>query len=295
MVVSLGRGWDCAVPQQQAYQRIATAARYHVSALPGRPRARPGSPWGWDALGVVWAGYLLSVEPIPETTEAIEEYGPFGSGDLLGELRAKGARLRDMVPDCVGFSLASIEHGVTFTVAATDADLALLDAVQYLAGGPCVDAVEGEQVVTFTADDAVDERRWQLFAQATAAASVASTLTLPILARDTVAGSVNLYAATRQAFTGLHRADRPDIRCLGARSGHQRRSGVHDPEHRRASTATARRGPRRPGRGGDSRPGVRPRSRLGGVAAARCGAPGRHERGPTRPDRHRAPRLGYGD
>ena len=70
--------------------------------------------------------------------------------------------------------------------------------------GPCVDAVKSEQVVTFTADDAVDEGRWQLFAQATAAASVASTLTLPILARDTVAGSVNLYAATRQAFTGLH-------------------------------------------------------------------------------------------
>ena len=156
------------------------------------------------ALGVIAGGYLLSVEPIPETTEAIEEYGPFGSGDLLEELREKSARVRDLVPDCVGFSLASIEHGVTFTMAATDADLALLDAVQYLAGGPCVDAVEGEQVVTFTADDAVDERRWQLFAQATAAMSVASTLTLPILARDTVAGSVNLYASTRQAFAGLH-------------------------------------------------------------------------------------------
>ena len=216
---------------------------------------------------MVWAGYLLSVEPIPETAEAIEEYGPFGSGDLLGELRAKGARLRDMVPDCVGFSLASIEHGVTFTVAATDADLALLDAVQYLAGGPCVDAVEGEQVVTFTADDAVDERRWQLFAQATAAASVASTLTLPILARDMVAGSVNLYASTRHAFTGLHEqiARIFDAWAPGAVT---KRIWVHDPEHRGAGTATACRGPGRAGRGGDSGRRLWSRSRLGGVAAA---------------------------
>ena len=112
--------------------------------------------------------------------------------------------MQEIVPDCIGFSLASVEHGVTFTLAATDVDLALLDAVQYLAGGPCVDAVKSEQVVTFTADDVVDEQQWQLFAQATAAASVASTLTLPILARDAVVGSVNLYAATRHAFTGLH-------------------------------------------------------------------------------------------
>jgi GAF domain-containing protein len=144
------------------------------------------------------------VEPIPETTEAIEEYGPFGSDDLLEELRAKSVQVQEIVPDCIGFSLASIEHGVTFTVAATDDELALLDAVQYLAGGPCVDAVKSEQVVTFTAQDALDEERWQHFALATAAASVASTLTLPILARDAVAGSVNLYAATRHAFTGLH-------------------------------------------------------------------------------------------
>lgn len=43
-----------------------------------------------------------------------------------------------------------------------------------------------------------------MFAQGTAAAAVTSTLTLPIVADGTVVGSVNLYGASRQAFTGHH-------------------------------------------------------------------------------------------
>ena len=73
------------------------------------------------------------MEPIPETVAAIEELGPFAvDGDLTERLREMGRRVRELVPDCVAFSLASREHGVTFALVATDAKIALLDALRHL-------------------------------------------------------------------------------------------------------------------------------------------------------------------
>jgi GAF domain-containing protein len=145
------------------------------------------------------------MEPIPETREAIEEFGPFGEDeDLLDELRVKGERVRAVVPDCVGFSLAMAADGVCFTLVATDEDLAVLDALQYLDGGPCIAAAEAEQALEYRPSPRLDEDEWQLFAQGTAAAGVRSSLSLPILVDDTVVGSVNLYGASDDAFTGRH-------------------------------------------------------------------------------------------
>ena len=143
------------------------------------------------------------MEPIPETTEAVEEFGPFADG-LLQTLTAQGRRVRAIVPDCVGVSLASLENGVTFTLASTAEELSLLDALQYAAGGPCVDAVEQDRVLHYAPDDPLNEDQWQLFARGTAAVGIASTLSLPILADETVVGGVNLYAASAHAFTGHH-------------------------------------------------------------------------------------------
>jgi GAF domain-containing protein len=144
------------------------------------------------------------MEPIPETTRAIDEFGPFADSDLLQQLAAKSELVRELVPDCVGLSVASRAHGVTFTLVASSQDIALLDAVQYLAGGPCVEAVKADRVVASTTEASLDEGDWHLFAQSSAAKSVASTLTLPVVADGVVAGSINLYAASVGAFTGLH-------------------------------------------------------------------------------------------
>jgi GAF domain-containing protein len=148
------------------------------------------------------------VEPIPETVEAIDEYGPFGSddGDLIADLRERSRRVQDLVPDCIGLSVASQEHGVTFTLVADRADVAVLDAVQYLADGPCVTAVEQqhEAPAGFELGDLLDEEAWRLFARASAAKGVRSTLTLPILAERRVVGSVNLYGGSGGAFAGHH-------------------------------------------------------------------------------------------
>ena len=143
------------------------------------------------------------MEPIPETSEAVSEFGPFEI-DLIQHLKDKASQVRDIVPDCVGISLASREHGVSFTLVATDEEIAALDGVQYLDGGPCVDGVKEVRVVEYRDEEVLGEDSWQLFAQATAAAAIASTLTLPILDQSQVVGSVNLYAATPHAFSGHH-------------------------------------------------------------------------------------------
>jgi GAF domain-containing protein len=137
------------------------------------------------------------MEPIPETVEAIDEYGPFGPEgvDLIADLRERGRRLRDLVPDCIGFSIESRAHGVTFTLVADDEDRAVLDAVHNSTDGSA-----GEEQYL----ELLDEDSWQLSGRASAAQGVRSTLTLPIVTDQRVAGSVNLYGSSGRAFTGHH-------------------------------------------------------------------------------------------
>jgi GAF domain-containing protein len=159
-------------------------------------------------------GYPIGMEPIPETFEALEEFGAYlYDDDLLTELGRMAARVRAIVPECVGLSLAYREHDVTFTLVATDEITAALDALQYLDHGPCVAAVDEARTVAFSEDDVLDEGLWHLFARGTAAAAVASTLTLPIVVDQGVVGSVNLYASSPNAFDGGHQQV---ARVLGA-------------------------------------------------------------------------------
>jgi GAF domain-containing protein len=149
-------------------------------------------------------GTTLTMDPIGETAEAAEEFGPFGARDALHLLEEQGKQVSALVPDCVGLSLALLEHDVTLTLVATRQELAALDGVQYLFDGPCVEAVRADAVIDCPSRDVLDERGWHHFAQATAARNIASTLTLPIRRDGEVVGTVNLYAASQGAFTGLH-------------------------------------------------------------------------------------------
>ncbi len=147
------------------------------------------------------------MEPIPETHEAIEQLERMNEAStLLRDLQEQTREVRDIVPDCLGLSLASIEHDVTFTLVASSDDVAVLDAIQYLAGGPCVAAAKADRVLEFDREGMLDEGAWHLFASATAAYGVASTLTLPIIVDGRVTGTVNLYGGSRRAFVGHHEA-----------------------------------------------------------------------------------------
>ncbi|HYO40302.1 MAG TPA: GAF domain-containing protein [Nocardioidaceae bacterium] len=146
---------------------------------------------------------MRRLEPTPETLEAIKELNRLGSNDVAVALLRLCREVVQVVPEAVGLSLGMVAGELTFTAIATDHRISGLDSMQYLGGGPCVEAAEtGER--REQRDDALDEARWADFARAGAAIGVAATLSLPIVFGGRVTATVNLYAATADAFDGRH-------------------------------------------------------------------------------------------
>lgn len=146
----------------------------------------------------------MTLEPLPETREALLSLGRWSDHDLTAELIHQGELAEEIVPNLVGLSLAMVRDGLTFTIAATSGHLRLLDAIQYAFGGPCVDAALHDSTVHSGDSDAglFDERRWVAFARVGAAHGVLSTLSMPIHSAGRVIAGVNLYARTPNAFAG---------------------------------------------------------------------------------------------
>ena len=154
-------------------------------------------------------GYRTSMlELVPESREALAEIVRMEGPELDDELVEMGRVARDLVPSLVGLSLSVVSEGVTFTLIAPNTVVAALDATQYLDGGPCVDAViEPGDIIETDIDDLLDEGRWSVFARSSAAAGIASSLSMSITDEEgNVTGGLNLYAATADAFTGVHQA-----------------------------------------------------------------------------------------
>lgn len=142
------------------------------------------------------------MEPIPETDAALVELERYGDTDLRTDLEHLTASAEEQAPGLVGVSLALLTEGLVLTYVASDRRTAALDAVQYVDGGPCVDAVELDRTFRMDVEAVLDEARWQLFAQASAAAGIRSTLSIPIRHDGVVTGSVNLYGAGTDTFGG---------------------------------------------------------------------------------------------
>jgi len=144
------------------------------------------------------------LDPLPETQELLNRLISYGDTEIALVLMAMGRKAKQIVPECVGLSLGLVEEGLTFTLVASDATVAGLDAIQYLDGGPCVAGTQDGDTLQVTSQELMDEQRWQMYARATAASGVASSLSLPIQTDDRVIGGVNLYASTPDAFSGRH-------------------------------------------------------------------------------------------
>jgi GAF domain-containing protein len=144
------------------------------------------------------------MEPIPESLEALRLLSETHESDLIEQVRRTAETVRAHIPDCVAISVTILESGLTFTLASTSERLRRLDGAQYLDGGPCQAAAEGESEIEVA--DILDEDRWQLFAQASAAEGVRSSLSLPLRgANGTVYGSLNLYGSIADTFAGHSR------------------------------------------------------------------------------------------
>ena len=144
------------------------------------------------------------LEPLPETDEALDEYLEEDDSDLRARLLEMGREAVSLVPSCVGLSLGLVKDGLTFTLTATSQEVAVIDAAQYLDGGPCVAVAAGSEALHVEIPDLLDEKRWSAFALTSAAHGVKSTLSLPILREDALVGGINLYAAALHAFDDKH-------------------------------------------------------------------------------------------
>jgi GAF domain-containing protein len=144
------------------------------------------------------------MEPVRETQELLSRLLARGDTDLPASLLSMGERVATVVPECVGLSLSIIDEGLTLTLVASGSRVAGLDAVQYADDGPCLEALEVGESLDMKVGDLLDEGRWLLFAQASAAVGVASSLSMPVIVDGEVVGGINLYASTPDAFEGRH-------------------------------------------------------------------------------------------
>ncbi len=137
------------------------------------------------------------MDPIPATIVAIEHLDRLGQTRVEEALRRIADEVESIVPVCVGLSLSLVEDGVTLTSVAAGLDTLSLDVPQDRDGGPSVE---------MAAEDAdtnpLDEERWSVFARASAARGVQSSLSMPLLNNDVVVGEVTLYASAPGAFLG---------------------------------------------------------------------------------------------
>ena len=141
------------------------------------------------------------MEPLPEVRAEADRLAALTGVDLMTGLAILSDAAEAIVPSIVGVSLTVVLDDEPFTVTATSGAVAALDASQYLAGGPCVDATShgGEVLV----DDVLDEQRWQLYAGAASASGVRASLSLPLGgAGGRTPGAINLYASEPHAFAG---------------------------------------------------------------------------------------------
>jgi len=141
------------------------------------------------------------VQPIPETRQLLDLLWVSAEDEPLEAwLLTRARQVAELIPDCVGLSIALIgDLGLTFTFVATSADLRLVDAAQYFDGGPCEDAAYQDVRVE---TDLLSEQRWRLAALAGAKAGIRGSLSLPIRSLGEAVGSVNFYGATPTTFAG---------------------------------------------------------------------------------------------
>jgi hypothetical protein len=144
------------------------------------------------------------MEPLPETVAAVRRLAEYGDTEIAVELFRIGREVEQVVPEIIGVSLGLPADEFTFTLVASSEEVRQLDATQYLDDGPCVEALHTGDTIETDMSQLLDEDRWLMFARASSAYGVESTLSLPIIRKGRVIACVNLYAATPDAFVGHH-------------------------------------------------------------------------------------------
>jgi hypothetical protein len=122
---------------------------------------------------------------------------------LLEHLGRTVEEISEVVPACLGLSVARVDQDNSCVITVSDEAVAVLEAMQYLEGDPGVDATSRWQ--WGETDPASLDGRWSLYAGACECAGVRSILTLPVIENEVTIGAVRVYAGRERAFHG--RAD----------------------------------------------------------------------------------------
>jgi GAF domain-containing protein len=142
------------------------------------------------------------VDVAPEVRLAAERLSELleGEPDLARHLHVVSMVAELLIPSLVGCSLTLHVEGQPCTMSAVSEVAPVLDAAQYLDGGPCVEALDGGSVPV---DDVLDEDRWRLYRQTASGTGIRASLSLPLWSKDhEVMGALNLYASEPAAFKG---------------------------------------------------------------------------------------------
>ena len=97
---------------------------------------------------------------------------------LLEHLGRTVEGVTEVVPACLGLSIVRIDQRDSFTIAVSDETVAVLEGVQYLDGGPELDAASSQHWGEVSLGSL--NGRWPLYTAASVRAGVRSTLTLPV-------------------------------------------------------------------------------------------------------------------
>jgi GAF domain-containing protein len=123
----------------------------------------------------------------------------FVDDGTLGDTLKEVAELACKVTPADMAGITMLVEGTPRTGVFTDPEAPDIDRAQYHSGqGPCLDAFRNGEV--YRIDSTAEDDRWPDFARDAAAHGIASTLSIPIVARGEGLGALNLYSRQPAAF-----------------------------------------------------------------------------------------------
>jgi GAF domain-containing protein len=150
---------------------------------------------------------LTRLDAVSEAVTSLHSL--LSAGESLDHVLQQVARNAvSAVTDADAVSITSLSGDQPRTVACTDDFVLALDARQYQAGGPCVEAARTGQPLRLAMEDTA--QRWPDFVSAAQAAGVRATLSIPlVVAADDgegdgeLVGSVNAYSRSISEFDAV--------------------------------------------------------------------------------------------
>ena len=143
------------------------------------------------------------MKPVPETVTALRALRLADDEHAeLAELERLSRRVEALVDTCTGMSILQAATGITFTFVVPGTSLQTVDPMDFLARTAPGDVAARPSGEAPGSTDPTDEERWRRAATVDALSGVRSTLSLPLVEKGEVLGTVTLYGERIDSFTG---------------------------------------------------------------------------------------------